>query len=148
MIDRLRSHLKSEKGFTLIELLVVIAIIAILVVIVLVAINPLQRIKDANTRSGGSNAQQIGTATAACITKSLETLALDPAIAACDSNPWSEMANYSNLSALPGGVVVTPHLTGGVNDDICVAATVGNGDPQYFTYLGGKVTGTKPANCP
>jgi prepilin-type N-terminal cleavage/methylation domain-containing protein len=146
MTEKLRSHLRNQKGFTLIELLVVIAIIAILVVIVLVAINPLQRIKDANTRAAGANAQQIGTATASCITDKLQTLALDAAIGACDSNPWAEMASYTNLSALPAGVVVTPF--GSPATDICVAATVGNGDPQYFTYLTGKVQSTKPAACP
>ncbi len=145
MTEKLRSHLKTEKGFTLIELLVVIAIIAILVVIVLVAINPLQRIRDANTRSAGSSAQQIGTATAACITNSLQTLSLAASIAACDATPWSEMANYSNLSALPTGTTVAAITTAAVNTDICVTSTVGNGDPQYFTYLRGSVSGTA---CP
>ncbi len=141
MIDRLRSHLKSEKGFTLIELLVVIAIIAILVVIVLVAINPLERIREANTQSAASNSNQIGKAVAACITKSLETLALGPAIAACDThgelNP-----DFTNLAALPTGTTIAPIGTAPNYTDICVASTVANGDPRYFTYLSGAVSAT------
>ncbi len=71
MIDRLRSHLKSEKGFTLIELLVVIAIIAILVVIVLVAINPLEQIRKTNDRKWESLVTQVANGVNACITSEL-----------------------------------------------------------------------------
>lgn len=72
MIDRLRSHLKSEKGFTLIELLVVIAIIAILVVIVIVAINPAERLREAADRRAAANVRSAGTSISVCITKEIE----------------------------------------------------------------------------
>lgn len=73
MIDRLRSHLKSEKGFTLIELLVVIAIIAVLVVIAVIAINPIERINEGNDRSARANVRASGTLISTCITQSLAT---------------------------------------------------------------------------
>lgn len=52
----------SKKGFTLIELLVVIAIIGVLAAVVLVAINPAERIRQANDTGDRSNIGQIVTA--------------------------------------------------------------------------------------
>lgn len=57
-----------QKGFTLIELLVVIAIIGILAAVVLVAINPAQRIAEANDSKTKSNVGQVATALEACYT--------------------------------------------------------------------------------
>lgn len=76
MIDRLRSHLKSEKGFTLIELLVVIAIIAILVVIVVVAINPAERLREAADRRALANVRASGTLLTSCVTRQNGDLSL------------------------------------------------------------------------
>lgn len=52
----------SPKGFTLIELLIVIAILGILAAGVLVAINPVQKINQANDANMKSNVGQIATA--------------------------------------------------------------------------------------
>jgi prepilin-type N-terminal cleavage/methylation domain-containing protein len=56
------------KGFTLIELLVVIAIIGILAAVVLVAINPAERIAEANDSKAKSNLGQVATAMESCYT--------------------------------------------------------------------------------
>ncbi len=72
MIDRLRSHLKSDKGFTLIELLVVIAIIAVLVVIVIIAINPIERLAEAADRRAASNVRSVATSVEACLAANAE----------------------------------------------------------------------------
>lgn len=61
---------KGSGGFTLIELLVVISIIAILVLLVIVAINPAQRVRDANDRAASSNVRSTGTLISACVTLS------------------------------------------------------------------------------
>lgn len=57
-----------QKGFTLIELLVVIAIIGILAAVVLVAINPAQRIAEANDSKVKSDVGQVATALESCYT--------------------------------------------------------------------------------
>jgi type IV pilus assembly protein PilA len=56
------------QGFTLIELLVVIAILGILAAVVLVAINPGQRIKEANDSGVKSAVGQVATALESCFT--------------------------------------------------------------------------------
>ncbi len=57
-----------QKGFTLIELLVVIAIIGILAAVVLVAINPAERINEANDSKVKSDLGQVATAVETCYT--------------------------------------------------------------------------------
>lgn len=57
-----------SKGFTLIELLVVIAIIGILAAVVLIAINPAERIAEANDSKTKSNIGQVATAVESCYT--------------------------------------------------------------------------------
>jgi prepilin-type N-terminal cleavage/methylation domain-containing protein len=56
------SHFSFQKGFTLIELLIVIAILGILAAGILVAINPVQKINQANDANMKSNVGQIATA--------------------------------------------------------------------------------------
>ena len=56
------------KGFTLIELLVVIAILGILDAVVLIAINPAQRIAEANDTQVRSDVSTIASAVEACFT--------------------------------------------------------------------------------
>ena len=58
-----------SKGFTLIELLVVIAILGILAAVVLVAINPAQRIAEANDTKMKSAVSSVATAVEACYTQ-------------------------------------------------------------------------------
>jgi len=94
MIEKLRSHLKSEKGFTLIELLVVIAIIAILVVIVIVAINPIGRLQDAANRRAASNVRAAATGVAACLTQNQGDTGL------CDTSAELSPAFISNDNTL------------------------------------------------
>ena len=57
-----------SKGFTLIELLVVIAILGILAAVVLIAINPAERIKEANDTQIRSDVSTIASAIEACFT--------------------------------------------------------------------------------
>lgn len=76
MIEKLKSHLRSKKGFTLIELLIVIAIIAILVLIVVVAINPAERLRQADDRTAASNARSAGTLIGTCVTLAAGDLTL------------------------------------------------------------------------
>lgn len=59
---------KLTKGFTLIELLVVIAILGILAAVVLIAINPAERINEANDSGAKSAVGQVATALEACYT--------------------------------------------------------------------------------
>lgn len=60
--------LRLRKGFTLIELLVVIAILGVLAAVVLVAINPLQKIQQANDAKVKSDIGQIAQAAVAYAT--------------------------------------------------------------------------------
>ncbi len=112
MIDRLRSHLKSEKGFTLIELLVVIAIIAILVVIVVVAINPVERLREASDRRAAANTRSAGTLISTCITRALSGAGATATLTDCESinavnavgeGNWPATASYAddNVAGTP-----------------------------------------------
>lgn len=58
---------KNQKGFTLIELLIVVAIIAALAIAVFVALNPAQRLQDANDARRSADADTILTAIHASI---------------------------------------------------------------------------------
>ena len=164
MTEKLRSHLKNEKGFTLIELLVVIAIIAILVVIVLVAINPVQRIADANRQASSSAVNQIGKAVATCVTDQLgQGIALGTAtgVAACGTihaaaNPGTAIGylktnNYTNLTNMPNNVGVHGLPVGGPYTDVCVAGSYTNatGTTVYnnFQYSTGVVAQAAAASC-
>src|SRR3989344_9244905 len=118
MIDRLRSHLKSEKGFTLIELLVVIAIIAILVVIVIVAINPIARLNDARDRTAASNVRSTGTLVSTCITKALEAAASGWQ-AACDAKTDAGITAAGSPVA-DATLFIDPSDTG-ADTDVCVS---------------------------
>lgn len=137
MIDRLRSHLKSEKGFTLmnkfvksnkgftlIELLVVIAIIAILVVIVVVAINPVERLREASDRRAQSNVRSAGTLISTCVTKELS---LTPPGALLGCIPGGTLGTYGNV---PANVDI--EVDNGGADDIC--ATQEGRAGTYFTF--------------
>lgn len=131
MIDRLRSHLRSEKGFTLIELLVVIAIIAILVIIVLVAINPLERLRDASDRRASSNVRSAGTLVSTCITKEIE---LNTPLANIYSttnangcaNP-TRLATYGTPPPTTGAGAVALSVSATTPQNICALAANGGG---------------------
>lgn len=59
---------KTTNGFTLIELLVVIAVLGILAAVVLVAIDPRERINEANDAGSKNDISQVATALEACFT--------------------------------------------------------------------------------
>lgn len=99
MIEKLKSHLRSKKGFTLIELLIVIAIIAILVLIVVVAINPAQRLRDADNRQAASNVRSAGTLIGTCVTLANGDLAqcnTAANVATVGEGNWPNNVVYSN----------------------------------------------------
>ncbi len=151
MIEKLRSHLKSEKGFTLIELLVVIAIIAVLVVIVVVAINPLQRIRDGQDRAARANVRSTGTLIGTCGTRALSGALGNPTdLSWCDDN--TDVAN-NGQGNVPAGVTVVAD-TSTPTTDVC-AAQQGSATNYYvFRHSTGATTetaGTLPAStvyCP
>ncbi|MEK7185808.1 MAG: prepilin-type N-terminal cleavage/methylation domain-containing protein [Patescibacteria group bacterium] len=61
-MKRLLNKFSSAKGFTLIELLIVITIISALAIAVFVALNPAQRVKDANDARRAADVDSILTA--------------------------------------------------------------------------------------
>src|SRR3989339_447380 len=63
--------MRNIKGFTLIELLVVIAVLGILASVVLVAINPGERINEANDAGKKSDVGQVATALESYFTNNL-----------------------------------------------------------------------------
>ena len=103
-----------NKGFTLIELLVVIAIIAVLLSIIVVAIDPVQRIREAQDQAAASNVQLTGSVVGACVT---------------DFLVQSPLPDYEDC-ALPGTIIAygkipsTVRLEPGdapVTNDVCTA---------------------------
>ena len=75
-MKKLLKKLSVSKGFTLIELLIVITIISALAIAVFVALNPAQRIKDANDARRAADADTILTAIHASIVDSKGSLPL------------------------------------------------------------------------
>ena len=73
-MKKLLKKLSVSKGFTLIELLIVITIISALAIAVFVALNPAQRIKDANDARRAADADTILTAIHASIVDSKGSL--------------------------------------------------------------------------
>ena len=116
-----------QKGFTLIELLVVIAIIAILVAIVLVAIDPVQRLRDAQDRTAASNVRSSGTLLSTCITQALVNKSAKP-YTDCDEKT-TELASYGNV---PSNVTVENNPAA---DDLCAVQQGSVGSPgHYYVY--------------
>lgn len=145
MIDRLRSHLRSEKGFTLIELLVVIAIIAILVVIVVVAINPAERLREASDRRAAANVRSAGSLITTCITKQIELTVADATIysasggaGSCTGSTGSALSTYGTPPPITGGGAVT--IDGNGTDNACAFAQGRSGSFWIFNSNTGAVT--------
>ncbi|MCL5411279.1 MAG: type II secretion system GspH family protein [Patescibacteria group bacterium] len=80
--------MKSQKGFTLIELLVVIAIVGVLAGAVLVAINPTERINEANDANKKSKLGQVAQAVESCYTNN------NASYANCDTIAELEIGQY------------------------------------------------------
>ncbi len=125
MIEKLRSHLKSDKGFTLIELLVVIAIIAILVVIVVAAINPLERLRDASDRGAAGNIRSAGTLVSTCITQEVaENSPIADIYTTTDADDGcGNAANLGSYGTVPAGVTFTANAA--INNICATAANAG-----------------------
>ena len=145
-----------QKGFTLIELLVVIAIIGILAAVVLVAINPAQRIAEANDSKTKSNVGQVATAAEACFTANAGSYA-----APCNSAQAVTGANNDLIDggylkqAMPavasaGGVAIVGPTSneivayGILTAQSAVCAT-GTGSTKYLVYR--SQTGATRVEC-
>jgi prepilin-type N-terminal cleavage/methylation domain-containing protein len=143
MIDRLRSHLRSEKGFTLIELLVVIAIIAVLVVIVVIAINPIEQINKGRDRAAASDVRSTGSLVSACITEHL----------ASNASGWSAACTPETAAALLAqgtpAVDVEVDSAAAADTDACAWKEGRAGTFWVYRHTTGQVTdqGTAPAAC-
>lgn len=142
MIEKLRSHLKSEKGFTLIELLVVIAIIAILVVIVIVAINPAERLREAADRRASSNVRSAGTLISTCITKQIEAGVADATVYSNAANGCANATTLGTYGTVPpsAGATGTTITANGGNTQVCADAQGRSGTWFWFQSSTGAVT--------
>lgn len=141
MIEKLRSHLRSEKGFTLIELLVVIAIIAILVVIVIVAINPVERLNEAADRRAAANVRASGTLLATCVTRQL---AAGGTVDDCDTEAEIEAAAGGDGN-IPDGTPATTVVDPGAGNEVCITETGRTGTTWFYRQTTGVVTSTAAA---
>lgn len=90
-------HKLYNKGFTLIELLVVIAILGILAMVVLIAINPAERIAEANDTQVRSDIATIASAVEACFTATAHTTG--GSYSSCDT--ITELTNNDYLKSEP-----------------------------------------------
>jgi prepilin-type N-terminal cleavage/methylation domain-containing protein len=121
-------------GFTLIELLVVIAIIGILAAVVLVAINPAERIAEANDSKTKSNLGQVATAIESCYTANNGSYAAECRSAQVVAGPANDLTDGGYLKqAMPvssttgGGVTVGGTATAAFAYGEVVAKSNGGG---------------------
>ena len=138
MIERLRSHLRTQKGFTLIELLVVIAIIAVLVLIVVVAINPAERLREAADRTAAANVRSAGTLIETCITRNNGDLT------ACNTGPLIEAAAGGDGN-VPAGVTISANAT---DTNVCASDEGRTGTFWLYQTAAGEVGSAAAATCP
>ncbi len=154
----------DNKAFTLIELLIVIAILAILVIIVLVAINPTQRIVDANRQSTSASVNQMGKAVSTCITNLLgqnQGLGVVTDGAHCGTPQvvgsaitYLKSNGYTNLTTMPTNTAIKALVSGcgvGTCVDVCVYSFYSDvsGIMKYnnFQYTTGAVKQGQVASC-
>lgn len=137
--DQIRNP-KSEIGFTLVELMVTIAVVGILAAGALVAINPQQRIKDANNAASQRNLQQVASALEACYAKNVGDWTK------CDT--WSELQTGGFVRNAIGNVIIGSNAAGAVcgAGGPCCAFILASGsiDPYFYSSSTGSVT-TLPA---
>ena len=89
---------KNTKGFTLIELLVVIAVLGILAAVVLVAIDPRERINEANDAGAKNDVSQVATALESCFTNNSGSYT---------SCTLANLASQGYLKRQPSGITIT-----------------------------------------
>ena len=150
------SKLSFQKGFTLIELLIVIAILGILAAVVLVAINPAQRIAEANDTKAKSNVSVVATAIESCFTNqptvdagTYRNNCSTPLL--LQTNGWLKQ----DLSAAAlGNAAVTINTTATTNVEAdafalvtasSAACATGSGPVKFITYR--TVTGKTQIEC-
>lgn len=138
----------SKKGFTLIELLVVIAIIGVLAAVVLVAINPAERIRQANDTGDRSNIGQIVTALEAYATTNSGSY---PAVTGTASTVLTVLtvADLKRIPTGPGGAYT--YTSAGSTASLYVTLqSQALGTTNYYCWksaTGGFTTVTAAAQC-
>lgn len=135
---------KSRKGFTLIELLVVIAVLGILASVVLVAINPSERINEANDSGVKNDVSQVATAVESYYTNNSGDYTGANGITTALVTP-----GYLKLA--PSGITVTVASGGasavvyGTLSASTATCDTGTGATKYWVYR--SATGVSQTEC-
>ena len=145
-----------KKGFTLIELLVVIAIIGIVVIVVVIAINPAQRVADAQLASLKAQVAAVGSAYDICTSyiDTSVTPAVQNSISDCNSLTLLSTGTTKGapfLKTTPAGTF-TFQVAGPANKFGCLfSSTTIGGTVTYAQFLTSNntvVSGTSLPACP